>query len=159
MIQSFTPEPFWSIETSVEIGSSGSSIPLNWSRKRLFDESSARLFMRLINESDGGFLKCSNISITQGKHPRPQPMNTVQMLKMASTNLGIGPHACMRAAEHLYLSGYLSYPRTESSSYPSSYDFRETLNYLRDHWDMSGYASSLCRNGFTQPRHGHDAGE
>jgi DNA topoisomerase-3 len=65
----------------------------------------------------------------------------------------------MRAAEHLYLSGYLSYPRTESSAYPSSYDFRETLSALREHWDLGDYAGGLLRAGYTSPRAGTDAGD
>ena len=65
----------------------------------------------------------------------------------------------MRAAEHLYLSGYLSYPRTESSSYPSSFDFRETLGALRHHWELGEYAAELIKTGYSSPRHGHDAGD
>ena len=46
-------------------------------------------------------------------------MNTVEMLRLASRVLGISPKDAMRAAEHLYLDGLISYPRTESSGYPS----------------------------------------
>ena len=45
-------------------------------------------------------------------------MNTVNLLKLCSSSFGIGPLEAMKIAEHLYLSGYLTYPRTESTSYP-----------------------------------------
>jgi DNA topoisomerase IA len=51
------------------------------------------------------------------KKGRPTPMNTVEMLKAASKALGIGPSQAMSAAEHLYLAGYLSYPRSYMSIY------------------------------------------
>ena len=43
-------------------------------------------------------------------------LNTVEMLKIASSGLGMAPAQAMRIAESLYTSGYLSYPRTGQSS-------------------------------------------
>jgi DNA topoisomerase-3 len=60
----------------------------------------------------------------EGRRGRPLPMNTVEMLKSASKGLGMGPHQAMKIAERLYLSGFISYPRTESSKYPASFDVK-----------------------------------
>ena len=71
-----------------------------------------------------------NIQTKEKKISRPQGLNTVNFLKVASNNLQIGPHRvlniykAMQIAEHLYLSGYVTYPRTESSSYPKNFDFK-----------------------------------
>lgn len=59
--------------------------------------------------------------------PRPQGLNTVEMLRVASASLGIGPHAAMAIAERLYTSGFISYPRTESTAYPPSMDLKALL--------------------------------
>jgi len=43
------------------------------------------------------------------------------MLKFATKYLGMSSHAAMQSAEHLYLAGYMTYPRTESTRYPSNF--------------------------------------
>ena len=68
----------------------------------------------------------SSVEVTQikqssGARTRPIPLNTVEMLKAASRSLGMGPKECMVYAERLYLKGYISYPRTESTAYPEHY--------------------------------------
>jgi DNA topoisomerase-3 len=165
-IQTFSPEPFWTLQVSVEAivpNSSGGGtagtliIEVDWNRDRVFDQSVAETFLSMV--SDDGALVCTDIKVSETRKTRPQPMNTVELLKLASKNLGIGPHAAMRAAENLYLSGYLSYPRTESTSYPSSFNIREALQIQRGHPEFGGYVGELLSAGYAAPRQGHDAGD
>ncbi len=58
---------------------------------------------------------------------RPQGLNTVELLRVASASLGIGPHSTMAVAERLYTSGFINYPRTESTAYPPSMDLKALL--------------------------------
>lgn len=80
----------------------------------------------------------------------------MDLLKVASSALGMGPQQAMRVAESLYTSGYISYPRTESSAYPPGFDFQEVLLELRRSAFFGDYAAALLSGGFTPPKVVHN---
>ena len=86
-------------------------------------------------------------------------LNTVALLKACSKALGIGPHQAMQSAERLYLSGYLSYPRTESSAYPRSFDIKGTLQQQAGDPRWSAYVRDLISQGHNKSRGGIDMGD
>jgi len=92
---------------------------------------------------------------------RPVGLNTVQLLKAASTGMGMSPVVAMKAAEHLYTSGYISYPRTESTKYPGSFDVQQALREQSWHPNWGKTAGFILQNNPNiQPPHGgHDAGD
>jgi len=49
-------------------------------------------------------------------------LNSVELMRAASTGLGMGPHHAMQLAERLYTQGYISYPRTETSHYSDNFE-------------------------------------
>ena len=156
-INAFQPEPFWRLSVAVDPGPGSSALALDWGRGRLFDQGAAEVFLRLVGED--GELACTAVSERETKLKRPAPLNTVQLLKLASSRLGIGPHAAMRAAESLYLGGCLSYPRTESTAYPRSFDVRRALAEHAGDAALGGYVGELLRAGHTPPRSGVDCGD
>lgn len=74
------------------------------------------------------------------------------MLKVASSALNIGPHVAMNIAERLYTAGLISYPRTESSAYSRSFDFRSVLREHRSHPIWGEYSAALLSSGFADPK-------
>ncbi len=60
----------------------------------------------------------------------PVPFNTTSFAAEASSRLGITPSRAMRVAEDLYMDGFISYPRTDNTVYPSSLPTRELVASL-----------------------------
>jgi DNA topoisomerase I len=60
----------------------------------------------------------------------PTPLNTTAFTTDASSRLGITPASAMRIAEDLYMDGFISYPRTDNTVYPTSLPVRELIASL-----------------------------
>lgn len=86
-------------------------------------------------------------------------MNTVKLLKVASSAFGISSNECMRIAEHLYLDGYITYPRTESTSYPAKFNFNEILENHKKNSEWGPYVSKILKQGIEKPNKGIDKGD
>lgn len=70
----------------------------------------------------------------------------------------------MNVAEHLYLNGYITYPRTESTSYPKTFEFGAVISALKkyqkqENHHISEYSSQIEKEGISKPRVGYDAGD
>nr|CDS23493.1 DNA topoisomerase 3 beta 1 [Echinococcus granulosus] len=156
-IQSFKPEPFWRLTASVVVNEQGDRLPLTWNRDRLFDKEAATVFLNAVSGADKALVVDVNRKVKV--KPRPQGLNTVEMLRVASASLGIGPHAAMAIAERLYTSGFINYPRTESTAYPPSMDLKALLRQHTNHPKWGDVVSDLLKSGYHNPRAGHNAGD
>ena len=81
------------------------------------------------------------------------------MLKVASKSFGMSAQETMRIAEHLYLSGYTTYPRTESTDFSANFNHTEILRQHQNHPDWGDFARNLLENGHNKPKKGVDAGD
>src|SRR5439155_20084243 len=61
----------------------------------------------------------------------PPPFNTTMFVAEAN-RMGFGAAQAMRIAEDLYQSGFISYPRTDNTVYPSTVNLRSVLEKLVD---------------------------
>jgi DNA topoisomerase-3 len=128
-ILSFEPKKFWSLSALIDPGCG----PLRFqsTRGRIFEKKRAtdtRESLRNIKEA-----KIVKVLVEKKSIQRPQALNTVEMLKNASTGLGISPQQCMHIAERLYIQGYISYPRTETTKYSKEFDMNGLLSTMSQH--------------------------
>ncbi|PAA58106.1 hypothetical protein BOX15_Mlig004061g1, partial [Macrostomum lignano] len=167
-IQSFKPETFWRLNVQIQAGGeaapNGDSdrgpkqlVPLEWRRVRVFEREIAQFFFNTIKSAKVAVV--TDVRKQEKSKPRPQALNTVEMLRTASSGLGMGPQQTMAVAERLYTQGYISYPRTETTSYPDSFDLRGPVNQLRDCPDWRELAQAAISAGLTKPRKGADVGD
>lgn len=68
--------------------------------------------------------RIESVSSKEQAKVRPQALNTVELMRICSSGLGIGPFQAMQIAERLYTQGYVSYPRTETNQYPANFDLK-----------------------------------
>lgn len=155
-IETFKPEPYWLLDLSIV--KRGRIIRAQWNSGRSFNQAKVQ---KLINEctENGGICEVTNVVSKEKKQGRPVPLNTVNLLKACSKALGIGPHAAMQTAERLYLNGYLSYPRTESTAYPKSFDIRGALQSQSGDLRWGNYVNDLLKKGGCKARGGVDMGD
>ncbi|XP_067654997.1 DNA topoisomerase 3-beta-1-like [Haliotis asinina] len=155
-ILSFKPEAYWVIDVQIT-HPDGKDLKLEWDRVRIFDKEVAQMFVNMIKSSDGA--RVLSVVTKEKSKARPMALNTVEMLRVGSSGLGMGPHHVMQIAERLYTQGYISYPRTETTHYPENFDLKGTLRQQQSHPDWGNFVRDLLNKGIQRPKKGTDAGD
>ncbi|XP_064424078.1 DNA topoisomerase 3-beta-1 [Latimeria chalumnae] len=155
-IQSFKPELYWVIQAKVSDGKAV-SLTLDWDRVRVFDREVAQMFLNIIKVVKEA--KVESVSKKEKVKQRPLALNTVEMLRVASAALGMGPQHTMQIAERLYTQGYISYPRTETTHYAENFDLKGVLRQQANSSYWADTVKALLAEGINRPRKGHDAGD
>jgi DNA topoisomerase I len=118
------PKPFW--EVFAKFQHPDGSFETHHSVDKFWEQAEADA--AIAGTSSPGTVK----SVTARKNTRrpPTPYNTTAFSTDASSRLGITPASAMRIAEDLYMDGFISYPRTDNTVYPSSLPVRELVSSL-----------------------------
>ncbi|CAE7840008.1 TOP3B [Symbiodinium sp. CCMP2592] len=146
-------------------------VELSWEEGSTLDAGRSQKLQRSLQARPCASL--IEVTSTRKRARRPVGLNTVQLLKAASTGLGMSPAQCMKVAEGLYSSGYISYPRTETTKYSDTFDLVGALREQANHpswgrlaeevteWDCPGKTVSyLLRQGsIRSPVSGTDKGD
>ncbi|KAH7404160.1 hypothetical protein KP509_15G013100 [Ceratopteris richardii] len=155
-IQAHQPEDFWTI--NCQYTSDEGNAKFNWKRGRLFDHLAAVLIYEMCVEEP-----LATVYEVTGKESRknpPHPLNTVELQKRASRYFRMSSEQTMKVAEELYQAGFISYPRTETDSFPENFDLQVIVRQQVEHSVWGSYAERLLdssTNLWRQPSNGgHD---
>eukprot|EP00467_Chlorarachnion_reptans_P000495 CAMPEP_0114534280 /NCGR_PEP_ID=MMETSP0109-20121206/27752_1 /TAXON_ID=29199 /ORGANISM="Chlorarachnion reptans, Strain CCCM449" /LENGTH=1001 /DNA_ID=CAMNT_0001717675 /DNA_START=158 /DNA_END=3162 /DNA_ORIENTATION=+ len=172
-INSFEPESFWRLDVRLSlpfqpmtINSEAdkahirTSIELVWARGRVFHHKVGLMLLAKAKFDSKMRGVIRDVNSKERLNGRPTALNTTAMLKAGSKGLGFSPIETMRTAEHLYTSGFISYPRTETTHYAKNMDL---LSMVRAHANNPEYAEVvqkiLSNPSKARPKAGVDAGD
>ncbi len=122
-ILEFVPTPYWNIFADFKhsIKFTGSHV------KNPFEKDPVDIFNSIKDEKKG---TVKSFEKEERKIYPPIPFNTTDFLR-ESTKLGISVSNSMKIAEDLYMSGYISYPRTDNTVYPKALNLKTALTNIR----------------------------
>lgn len=104
-ITNHKPEAFWVLQVSVE-AKEEKRVNLDWDRGRCFDREVAVMFLQAVKGQEEA--RVATVTTKKKEKEKPIALNTVELMRIASSGLGMGPHHAMTIAERLYTSGYIS---------------------------------------------------
>ncbi|MHA1601802.1 MAG: DNA topoisomerase, partial [Promethearchaeota archaeon] len=129
LIRNFKPDPFWTINSKIIL--SGQKIIGNHLKNNFTDKVLAETIYNKIKDEKECMIQ--DIQQTTKSIPPPSPLNTSKALLLITKNLRINAKLALKTLEDLYLNKIISYPRTDSDVYSSSYDHKGLLQKFLTH--------------------------
>lgn len=123
-IENFVKTPYWQIKVKL-LNEKEEQFEALHHKKRFIDEEEAKLIFKKL--SGQGVISAIKESVRPLKPLTP--LNTTALI-VAANALGFNPQKTINTAENLYMNGYISYPRTDNTVYPSTIDLKDILNLL-----------------------------
>ncbi|KAL8159182.1 hypothetical protein V2J09_000719 [Rumex salicifolius] len=141
--ESHEQEEFWSIKCSHKLDDR--SAEFSWIRGRIFDYTCASIVYEMcIEEPTATVTKV--LQQQKFKYP-PYPLSTLELEKRASRWFRMSATETMKAAEDLYQTGFISYPRTETDSFSERTDLKAIVEGQQAHPVWGSYAERLLDSG------------
>jgi len=123
-IKSFVPVPYWVVSVKLKT-ESGEEFEADHKKKRFLKKEYAEASYSRIGDRGTVLELKENI----GDIRPPTPFNTTALI-ISGSSMGFTASKTINIAESLYMNGYISYPRTDNTVYPSSIDIKEIVKML-----------------------------
>jgi DNA topoisomerase-1 len=146
-IRNFEPKTFWKIIATLK---KEKPFDATHHKDLFWDEKQVKEIFDKIKDCKEATIKKVNKKIL--KELPQAPFSTTTFLESAS-RLGISATKAMSTAEELYMSGLISYPRTDNTIYPPSLNIKGILQKLSNS-QFSKEAEEVMKNGRTYPMRG-----
>lgn len=149
-IKEFISENFWKLVGHHK--KDNHDVQFSWDRNRLFDKSTVEMFEDECK--DAGNPKVISIKKSPKSRWRPVALDTVEFEKLAVRKLRMTAKNAMKAAEKLYVDGYISYPRTETNIFPPEIKLADYVQKQAQSQEWGNFANDIIQRGGPNPRNG-----
>ena len=146
-IKNFKPVLFWKIIATLK---KDQVFDVTHAKGQFWDEQKVKQIYEKIKNCKEALVK--KVEKKLQRELPPSPFNTTSFLESASY-LGVSASRAMSIAEELYMSGLLSYPRTDNTVYPPSLNIKNVLQKLLKS-PFSDEAKEVLENGRQHPMRG-----
>ena len=119
-IEAFVPEKYWMLSLSAQKGRD--VIEARHVHGRFTDRAEAEAAYNATRSP----LTVTDITTGHKTDKAPAPLDTTALI-VGAGRLGISAASAMSRAEELYMRGFISYPRTDNTTYPKSLNISEQL--------------------------------
>lgn len=146
-IQNFEPKTFWKLIAKLKKQTTFDAVH---STGQFWDKDDVEhIYMKVKGAKKA---RVSDVKKEVIKEYPPSPFSTTTFLQSAS-HLGLSAAGSMKIAEELYMSGLISYPRTDNTVYPPSLNIKNILQKLSSS-PFAKEAKEVLTNGRQQPTRG-----
>lgn len=126
--EKFASTPFWSLDLTYTDPATLARATFAWQRGRCYDRHvTAALLHSALSAPHAVVL---DTAMRGAVKRRPVPLTTVEMQVLASRHLKMPARHSLEVAEALYQTGFISYPRTETSVFSREFDIVSQIGRL-----------------------------
>ncbi len=147
-IKNFKPQKYWELYVLGEL--SNTEIKVQHVNKRFDDKQQVEQIYNKILNKDG---IVSEVDVKTKKVLPPTPFDLTTLQTEAYAAYRFSPKKTLELAQQLYLSSYISYPRTSSQKLPPSINFKAIIKNLSSINDYSEFCKLLSQKNL-RPRNG-----
>ncbi len=148
-IRNFKPKKYWELYVVGKINKQ--NIKAQHINGRFDDKQKVEEIHNKIANKDGII---SQVKTSSKKVLPPTPFDLTTLQTEAYSAFRFSPKRTLELAQQLYLSSYISYPRTSSQKLPSSINFKSILKNLSSIKNYSSLIQNLLKKTKLMPRNG-----
>lgn len=130
-IEDFVPQDYWTLHARFRKDVDGSPVEFETNHEHgpFWAKREAEAAIAQAEVTGRGIVR---EYIQNDREERPPPPFNTTMFVTEANRIGFGTAQAMRIAEALYQSGFISYPRTDNTVYPSTVSLRSVLQKLAE---------------------------
>ncbi|MBS3149597.1 DNA topoisomerase I [Candidatus Woesearchaeota archaeon] len=148
-IKKFIPVPYWQLQLLGNIKSK--TLEFFHEKNRFDNEKEAKDIYEKIKGNDG---KVHEIKKDKTSIKPPSPFDLTSLQIEAYRTLRIQPKNTLEIAQNLYLTGLISYPRTNSQQLPESLNYKEIISKLSKQTEYKDICKNLLSLKELKPNNG-----